>query len=284
VKVTAVGDCGVDRYLNLRADRPGGISLNFAVNARRCFAASDEIRIVTALGDDGAADLVRRTMERFSLVGFVATRPGRTPVQYIDRAPSGEKIFTRYEAGVLGSHRIDRMQRAAVRESDLLIVAVYRQVLALVDSVARTASRAMRAFDFGALLHHPDPVALVERYASDLDIAFFGLAETESELIAAVARTCRAHACLAVVTLGAGGSLAFTADHCHRCPAAPVAEVVDTTGAGDAFAAGFLGEYVRSADPAASLRCGAGAAAQAVTRVGAFEAEMTPWPDGREPI
>src|SRR5712691_3471086 len=30
VRITAVGDCGVDRYLNLGRDRPGGITLNFA--------------------------------------------------------------------------------------------------------------------------------------------------------------------------------------------------------------------------------------------------------------
>ena len=35
MRITAVGDCGADRYLNLGRDRPGGITLNFAANARR---------------------------------------------------------------------------------------------------------------------------------------------------------------------------------------------------------------------------------------------------------
>ncbi len=49
MRVTAVGDCGVDRYLSLGRDRPGGITLNFAANARRLFPAGDTVGVVTAL-------------------------------------------------------------------------------------------------------------------------------------------------------------------------------------------------------------------------------------------
>jgi sugar/nucleoside kinase (ribokinase family) len=46
--------------------------------------------------------------------------------------------------------------------------------------------------------------------------------------------------------------------------------VVDTTGAGDTFAAAFLSEYVRSKNVARSLNRGAEEAAATVQRVGAF--------------
>jgi len=67
-----------------------------------------------------------------------------------------------------------------------------------------------------------------------------------------------------VVKLGAGGARWGTV----RVPAVPV-EVVDTTGAGDAFAAGFLGSWLAGADPRGSLEAGCAAAARAVARVGA---------------
>ena len=48
--VVCVGDCGVDRYLPLKSDRAGGITLNFAVHASRHFAPEDRVTIVSALG------------------------------------------------------------------------------------------------------------------------------------------------------------------------------------------------------------------------------------------
>ena len=67
-----------------------------------------------------------------------------------------------------------------------------------------------------------------------------------------------------VVKLGAAGARWGSV----RVPAVPV-EVVDTTGAGDAFAAGFLTARLSGADPRASLAAGCAAAARAVARVGA---------------
>jgi sugar/nucleoside kinase (ribokinase family) len=67
-----------------------------------------------------------------------------------------------------------------------------------------------------------------------------------------------------VVKLGAGGARWGSV----RVPALPV-EVVDTTGAGDAFAAGFLSARLAGASKRASLSAGCAAAARAVTQVGA---------------
>jgi ribokinase len=52
-------------------------------------------------------------------------------------------------------------------------------------------------------------------------------------------------------------------------PAAPADTVLDVTGAGDAFAAAFLVEYLRSRDLHASARAATALAAQVVSRVGA---------------
>ncbi|CAB5240167.1 unannotated protein [freshwater metagenome] len=51
-------------------------------------------------------------------------------------------------------------------------------------------------------------------------------------------------------------------------PAVPVA-VVDTTGAGDSFAAGFIAQHVKGGDLASSLQSGALSAAQCVANIGA---------------
>ena len=49
-----------------------------------------------------------------------------------------------------------------------------------------------------------------------------------------------------------------------------VPRVVDTTGAGDSFAAGFLAEYCTSRDVARSLARGSDEAARTIQHVGGF--------------
>lgn len=70
-----------------------------------------------------------------------------------------------------------------------------------------------------------------------------------------------------IVTLGAGGSLVATADGVHRLPALPV-EVVDTTGCGDAYCAGFITGLVRGRDVLESARWGTAAAATVAQGLG----------------
>jgi sugar/nucleoside kinase (ribokinase family) len=74
---------------------------------------------------------------------------------------------------------------------------------------------------------------------------------------------------LAVVTRGAGGSLVVTHNGVVEVPAVPVDNVVDTTGAGDLFAAGFLFALTHGQGPVDAAHLGSACAAEAVSHLGA---------------
>lgn len=74
---------------------------------------------------------------------------------------------------------------------------------------------------------------------------------------------------LAVLTRGAHGSVVVTPAGAIEVPAEPVAAVVDTTGAGDLFAAGFLYGITNGLSPANSARLGGVCAAEIISHVGA---------------
>lgn len=86
-----------------------------------------------------------------------------------------------------------------------------------------------------------------------------------SEALAAAEKACD----LVVMTRGADGSMVSSRGSRIEIAAEPVARVVDTTGAGDLFAAGFLFGMTHGHDLATSARLGSVAAAEVISHVGA---------------
>ena len=74
---------------------------------------------------------------------------------------------------------------------------------------------------------------------------------------------------LVVVTRGPLGASVLTARGPVDVPAAPVDRVIDTTGAGDLFAAGFLFGLTHGMEPVAATRLGGMCAAEVISHTGA---------------
>jgi len=112
------------------------------------------------------------------------------------------------------------------------------------------------------------PAAFLEAMAG-ADILFPSL--EEGRLLTGLSEPHEIGAALAfetvVLTLGAAGVL-VRHDGVSTGVHAVSAPVVDPTGAGDAFCAGFLDEWVRTSDPVASARAGALVASRAVGVIG----------------
>ncbi len=72
-----------------------------------------------------------------------------------------------------------------------------------------------------------------------------------------------------VITRGAEGATGVEGGKAIDIPAAPVAQVIDTTGAGDQFAAGFLVARSQSGTVEQCLQAGARAAAEVIAQYGA---------------
>jgi len=90
-------------------------------------------------------------------------------------------------------------------------------------------------------------------------------AATHEDAIEAVRGRCD----ILCATLGAKGSLIVTADETIEIPAVPVADVVDTTGAGDQYAAGVLYGLTQGMSLYESGMLGSKAAAEVISHMGA---------------
>ena len=136
---------------------------------------------------------------------------------------------------------------------------------------ANDAAVALSVSDPFCVQHHRDE--FLELASTDLELLF---ANEEEAVMLFGARSFDAAVeaaadmgILAVLTRGARGSVVVTPTGPIEVPAAPVGAVVDTTGAGDLFAAGFLYGITNGLDPEAAARLGGVCAAEVIAHVGA---------------
>ncbi len=119
--------------------------------------------------------------------------------------------------------------------------------------------------------HRADINALID--AGEIDILFANEAEAIAltgsdgfeDAVAAIA----ARVATAVITRSEKGAIAVNGEHRAHVAAEPIRRLVDTTGAGDLFAAGFLAGEAHGLGIDASLRLGAIAAAEVIQHYGA---------------
>jgi sugar/nucleoside kinase (ribokinase family) len=117
--------------------------------------------------------------------------------------------------------------------------------------------------------HRGDFRAFIDRH---VDILFANEAEIcslyETKSFAEAARAVAGECQLAVLTRSERGSLIVTPDDSISIDAAPVAQVVDTTGAGDLYASGFLYGLTHGSDLAACGRLASLCAAEVISHMG----------------
>ena len=92
MKIVSVGESMIDHYPDLGHSFVGGISLNMAVNAKRCGA--DAVSLVSCVGTD---DSGQRVFEKLAQEGIdashVAVLPGETARIDIQVLAQGERLF-----------------------------------------------------------------------------------------------------------------------------------------------------------------------------------------------
>ena len=194
--------------------------------------------------------------------------------------PDGHRTMNTFlgAAQHLPSRALDEQQ---IRDSAVLYLEGYlwdpeapRYAMVRAIEVARSAGRkvAFTLSDTFCIDRHRDGFnALID--GGRIDILFAN--EAEIQALAGVPHldtaieAVRSKVETLVVTRSEKGALATSGDERAEVPAEPVGQVVDTTGAGDLFAAGFLAGHARGLRLERSLRIGAIAAAEVIQHYGA---------------
>lgn len=278
MRIVAVGECTRDLHVDRGVSTVGGISLNFAVQARRSLGPADQVALVSAVGTDAAGEAVRALLARAGVdATHVQVRPGATASQRIHRRPGGERHFPPggYDPGVLADVCLDAAARACIAAADVVAVPWFRQLAPLAEAaLAAAPAGALRAAD---LLDGEDlgpDLARLPSVLASLDLAFIS---GDDRLATRLLPLAPRGGPVIVVTRGAAGSTALVGHRSMPVPAVFVPEDarVDTTGCGDAFQAAFTVAFRRGEGVEAALAAGGRAAAAVIRHVGAVAPERS---------
>jgi 2-dehydro-3-deoxygluconokinase len=296
IRVACIGECMIElAHLEPKTLQLGfgGDTLNTAAYLAR-MTGRDAVAVdyVTALGDDAYSEAMLEGWRAEGIgVALVERRAGRLPGLYTIRTDAdGERHFTYWRdrapaREMLAGARAGKLL-AALESHDLLYASGI--TLSILDQPQRAALERIAAriraaggrvaFDGNFRpAGWPDPAearAAYERLLGHADIALPTL-EDETALFdskdapAVAARLHRLGVAEVVVKLGAKGCYLSSAAFTGVVEAAPVAEVVDSTAAGDSFNAGYLAARLRGEAPPSAAGQGHALASRVIGHRGA---------------
>lgn len=265
-RFAAVGDNCIDRFQPpVGRSLIGGNALNVAVQLA---LMGQESRYFGAVGLDPDGWRTRQVLEKNGvLTAHLKMTAEETAYTNVVIEESGDRFFALEEFGACRDYRPDEKDMATLLAMDHVHVGWLRDEGRL---RARLAAAGVRVSQDVSVQN--DPVHLG---VSGLDIAFGSAGNDPERAEIMMADLLSRGARLAVVTCGAAGSAASDGTVTVRTGIRPV-EVVDTTGAGDSFIAGFLAAWRGGASLQQALEAGRDRAALTCGHLGGFPQEPQP--------
>lgn len=252
-----------------------------AVNEAMALAAlGHKVGVVCGLGRDVAGDMLASALDR---AGVDTSRVSRlnmdTPIANLQVALDGSRVSVNSEATRLKGYRVDP---EAVKGARLVSLAsLFRppledfEVISVLVRAAK-ASGAIVCADTKLPLREPLQISGLRDVLPMIDYIF----PNEKEAAYYTGQRTLEDMARAFVDLGVGNAVVKAgAEGCCVCgggetfllPAVPVPNVVDTTGAGDHFVAGFIDAVLRGESLRGCAESGLRLAARAITHTGGGE-------------
>jgi len=244
----------------------GGPSATSTVAAARLGVSA---AYISSVGDDEAGKMIINDLEKegVSTSSMVIREGTASPVAYcwID-APTGKRSVA-WTRGGLVEVKPEEVDYELIANAKVLHLDGHHTQAAIAAAKFARQHGVLVNFDAGTmrdgvpeLLKYSDILITSEEFArqvtgeNDLDKAIYQLASIGAQVTG--------------ITMGELGSMVLAEGKILRCPAFPVAKVVDTTGAGDVYHTGFAVRYLETGDLMECMRFGSAVSALKCGKLG----------------
>lgn len=230
-----IGDNVCDKYLKTGQMYPGGQALNFAVFAHRLGASSAYIGV---FGRDEVSAAVIAALDAEGVDrGRCRQYDGENGFAMVDIV-DGERVFVGSNKGGVAKEQpleLSADDLEYIRRFDLAHTSNNARIDGQLASLAATG--VLLSYDFSGSWKDPGRVRSI---CSKIEFAFFSCGSVPvGEVEALCSEAVEAGCGVAIATMGGAGAMAYDGSDFYRQAPIPTT-VVDTLGAGDSFAAGFL--------------------------------------------
>lgn len=268
-----------------------GDTFNTAAHLASALGTDGAVTYFTALGEGWYADLIQQRVHAAEVRTVITPTTGIPGAYFIRTDIDGERSFTHYRSasaarGMLGGDGPRLLQAACVGADLIHLSAITLQILdqpdrdllgAILDQARTDGARVSLDTNYRAT-GWPSAraaAAVIDAFASRADVVLPSVDDERAlrglDGPLEVARHYRdLGADEVVVKAGTAPSMVVWPGGTEQLAVEPVPRAVDTSGAGDAFDAGYLAGRLLGCDPIAAVRRAQALAAQTVTHPGAL--------------
>ncbi len=265
IKLSAMSTLCVDVFDSTDIIRPGGEPLNLVMNARKY--PYMELSIIGAVGDDRYGEKILKSVEGtgidISCVHKIENSVTASNVTYL--TDDGDRYY-KDNSWTGGAYQaFDKLYESDTKKiisSDVVFINFYSPLFKEVLDLRKSHSFKL-AVDFDVM----NDKTLFEGVSPYVD---FFLISGQSGATDVLAELSEKYDCLYNITFAEKGSVTYHNGETYKANAVSVESVVDTTGAGDSYHAGFICSYMRDGDILKAMKEGAEAAAETIQHYGGF--------------
>lgn len=268
--ILCIGDATIDHYVKSGETFGGGIATNVAVHIHR---QNEQVRLVAAIGKDSNGQVFLQHLEKEGLdTSHILELSGATSVQKI-RLNGKQPTFFGFEEGVLLDFHLNDDIRRSIQKADLVFIPLSDGLKSIFEEVIKAERTAPLFIDISRHADipgftHGDVVAMLLHYIDHIDGAFIGGHEKDLDDVSVIAQANKDK--LISLTMGPKGSIVWHQGKEYRQSALWRENMLDTTGCGDSYRAGFMVEYLRTENIPAAMKKGTEIATETAMKLGAF--------------
>jgi fructoselysine 6-kinase len=261
VRVIGVGDNTVDKYLHLKKMFPGGNAVNVAALAHRYGHTSSYLGW---FGNDQYSDLIIRSLQDVGVdISYCRVIEGpnaHCEISLVD----GDRVFGKSNPGVATNRELTENDLEYISQHLLTHTSIYSDIESELPKLNAASSNL--SFDFSTDWSRE----YLEKVLPWVNIAIISYPDhSETETEALINWVHKQGPEIVLITQGKRGATLFNGLRFYKQGIIET-EVIDTLGAGDAFAARFLVEYLEKVPIEISLQRAAQSAAETCSYYGAF--------------